>query len=759
MSKYQKDTYELTCSVCDSLFEANSPVSKYCSDSCRQNKTSSTDFSKCHDCGRSLEDVNEGRRSKFKYCPDRDCSKNDEDDVTPLSERTYTCDHCESSFTPSSYNQRFCGSDECDESRSIQRLKESAPDDVSHLDATVTCLECDETFVGCIPNASGKGRGHFQKEHDMTFYEYKAKYPEVNRLSPLSRAKSGHKQRGQEVSEESRRRMSKSQKERFKQEDVWNKGETKESHPSVAAIAEKNKEALLGNTNHVQHTDEQLRQLSRKSKENWQKPSYRKRNLASRRRAFKNGEHVSELHARFMQALVNVDMWDTFNFDYEVYWTDDDGDPHPIDIVSKSQQLAIEVDGCLFHRCPKHGNYDSLNDKWQLRIDSNVESDRAMERAFETKEGWTLLRFWEHDIENSLTDCLEELAQSLNTAVDFDGAFDFDDIDIETDWISDLLSDSNDCQEASGISFFNCRKMGFPFYSYTDEEIKSDLRSLRDFDVSKIKGDDRCISIHPSRRHGDKASKEYMPHIWGTNVKGNRSAMQAWQDDSFLKKLIKNRKKYADCVTSSTLRTGLKLLCSVPKIFPSVLAKYLVSTYGGQDPTVLDPSAGWGSRMVGCHASSGNTTYVGVEPWEETCHQLDTIRRTLELPSTSIICSPFEDVSRPSKAPFDLVMTSPPHFDKEHYTDQSDQSDVRYSTYEPWKEGFLRPMVEQSYEWSRNNAHMALHVTDTENHNLVSDTRSIMNDVGYTLKAPVKWSRHHVFTNSDRCELILIGQK
>lgn len=66
------------------------------------------------------------------------------------------------------------------------------------------------------------------------------------------------------------------------------------------------------------------------------------------------------------------------------------------DIVFIRPKVAIFVDGCFWHGCPKHGTWPKTNAEWwREKIRANRRRDRetdAMLRA----AGWRVLRFWEH---------------------------------------------------------------------------------------------------------------------------------------------------------------------------------------------------------------------------------------------------------------------------------------------------------------------------------------------------------------------------
>ena len=438
-----------------------------------------------------------------------------------------------------------------------------------------------------------------------------------------------------------------------------------------------------------------------------------------------------------------------------------DGSKTPIDIGCKDPKIAIEIDGCVWHKCPEHGNYHELNKDFQKSIDKSVKRDRLKDKSLK-EMGYKVFRFWEHTIHENLPDCVNSILSYLGEETNFDKSYsDIQQLKFEP-FIQDLIE--YDQESSHDKEYFTYhRKLGLPYYFYSEEKRISDFQDLFDIDSSVIEEERNRVSIHSSKRVGEKVSKHFMPHIWQTSRKNKKSAKDKWEDDDFLKWLIQNRKEYASSgVTEATLRTGLKLHCGVPKIFPSVLAKYLTERFTPEEEvSVFDPSAGWGSRMVGTLASDNrNTLYVGNDPWKSTYQGLNEIKSDLELSNQVVLFGePFEDLSKPFQAPFDFVLTSPPHFDKEHYCDDSTQSDVRYNSYSEWKDNFFRPLFSKSYKWLKKNRYASFHITDVRKFNLIDDAKLFMEDIGFTLQDDIFWSRHNVFKNDSRSERIITGRK
>lgn len=65
------------------------------------------------------------------------------------------------------------------------------------------------------------------------------------------------------------------------------------------------------------------------------------------------------------------------------------------DFVFRTQRVAVFVDGCFWHGCPRHATRPRQNRKfWDEKIARNRARDRHVTRALRAL-GWTVLRLWE----------------------------------------------------------------------------------------------------------------------------------------------------------------------------------------------------------------------------------------------------------------------------------------------------------------------------------------------------------------------------
>lgn len=181
--------------------------------------------------------------------------------------------------------------------------------------------------------------------------------------------------------------------------------------------------------------------------------------------------------------------------------------------------------------------------------------------------------------------------------------------------------------------------------------------------------------------------------------------------------------------------------CQYAVNFPPLTARYLYERFTkhiskDQKIIIYDPSMGWGGRLLGAMAINDNWDihYVGTDP--NTDHDTIGNRRkynefadffnenarhngslfakshtyeTFKLGSEVIADDPrFQQY----KGRLDLVFTSPPYFNKEVYSSDPEQSCHKFSSYDSWRDGFLRPTLTSCVEYLRTNRYLLWNISD-----------------------------------------------
>ena len=86
------------------------------------------------------------------------------------------------------------------------------------------------------------------------------------------------------------------------------------------------------------------------------------------------------------------------------------------DLYLPSLRLAIFVEGCFWHCCPKHGSIPQSNvEYWIPKLKANVSRDRKVERLLR-RQGLSVWHIWEHDLRSAkLEDTENRLARRLKS--------------------------------------------------------------------------------------------------------------------------------------------------------------------------------------------------------------------------------------------------------------------------------------------------------------------------------------------------------
>ncbi len=68
------------------------------------------------------------------------------------------------------------------------------------------------------------------------------------------------------------------------------------------------------------------------------------------------------------------------------------------DFIFPKLKLAVFVDGCFWHACPKHTTKPKNNRAfWQRKFSANKKRDQLVNRTLR-RMGWHILRIWEHEL-------------------------------------------------------------------------------------------------------------------------------------------------------------------------------------------------------------------------------------------------------------------------------------------------------------------------------------------------------------------------
>ena len=89
------------------------------------------------------------------------------------------------------------------------------------------------------------------------------------------------------------------------------------------------------------------------------------------------------------------------------------GLPGRPDVVFPGKRVAVFIDGCFWHGCPKHYvRPRTREDFWAAKLRANVDRDRRQTLELEAT-GWQVLRLWEHQVFEELEESVRQVEQLL----------------------------------------------------------------------------------------------------------------------------------------------------------------------------------------------------------------------------------------------------------------------------------------------------------------------------------------------------------
>lgn len=307
-------------------------------------------------------------------------------------------------------------------------------------------------------------------------------------------------------------------------------------------------------------------------------------------------------------------------------------------------------------------------------------------------------------------------------------------------------------QKMEDIVFDYCRKNGFPYMHNTETYSKYLLDEFMKFNPKEENG----IIVHNTA--GQNFCESFFPNIYECHRKGYKSPLDSWQEQDYLRKLVKNRLQYADRLTSAAFRTGIKLTKACVSNFKPAIAKFLYSKYC-LNGKVLDYSCGFGSRMLA--AMSLGMEYSGFEPSEKTYSNLlsfgeflkKRIGGNFDIKKMGSEIAPFKENY------FGIAFSSPPYFDFEHYSNDVGQSVVQFPTLENWHKGYWFKTMENCYKALIDDGFFGICLSSANLGDLFDKTFAYAKEIGFYFHKDYAVPFKHVLSGGDKSETILMFSK
>lgn len=264
----------------------------------------------------------------------------------------------------------------------------------------------------------------------------------------------------------------------------------------------------------------------------------------------------------------------------------------------------------------------------------------------------------------------------------------------------------------------------FPFKEITHERAIETQKKLMKFENHPLNGtcyfrntDEIGYTYFQSGNQFNEASNYYHQiSRMKCASKSHKSPIESWSDRKGVKQILGGifTVKF-EYVNSAVLRNVIQLRTYTASQFKPANAKGIYDLFKAE--RVVDPCAGWGDRLSGFFASRYTKSYFGIDPntnltegYQQQIHDYGQLAPEKE---AYIVCGCAEDPSIPFPE-CDLVFTSPPYFETEHYSDDPGQSYLQYTTLELWLKNFLFKVVDKSYTALVQGGHMCINIADVK---------------------------------------------
>ena len=280
------------------------------------------------------------------------------------------------------------------------------------------------------------------------------------------------------------------------------------------------------------------------------------------------------------------------------------------------------------------------------------------------------------------------------------------------------------------------RTHGFPYYRMSPAQLRRDMSTLVDKDPNSIFGDKDLRASNA----GLRLANSFQPRMWKARVNRYLSPMQVFKDDQLLKRAIERSFRiWPDRfgANASCIRRILKTFpgaASVSNYRPTI-AKAVISRYCPKGGTVVDFAAGYGGRLLGSIAA--RRCYIGIEPNRAQVRGFIKMAEAIStegfpMPELRFLNGPAEkEMLGLKRSSANLVFSSPPFFDWEHYSRSANQSFRRYPLYEVWLARFLAPVILQSHRVLKKSGQLILNVTNGNRLPTPDDVLKTAGDAGF----------------------------
>ena len=199
---------------------------------------------------------------------------------------------------------------------------------------------------------------------------------------------------------------------------------------------------------------------------------------------------------------------------------------------------------------------------------------------------------------------------------------------------------------------------------------------------------------------GNSLINHFIKSRLDAKVKGHRSLNEIWKDTSLMRKCIDwqfmNEKGVHNAnrfLAAMTYKEGFRTASNLNH----GIIVHRIKSYATPGGIFYDPCAGWGGRLLAAYILG--MKYIAIDANKKLVSELRRLAKFMEY-DAEIHYGDSSDpvfVNRILKdRNIDLAFTCPPYFNEEHYSDDKEQSIIKYPTKSEWEEKFLNRMIKNT---------------------------------------------------------------
>lgn len=240
----------------------------------------------------------------------------------------------------------------------------------------------------------------------------------------------------------------------------------------------------------------------------------------------------------------------------------------------------------------------------------------------------------------------------------------------------------------------------------------ADIQSCKDISLDLVKNDYKNLvefkaDTNPKKFCGNKTLYQYQfRNLLNCRRENQLTIKEVFDDEKEIQKLwdetIKRNRRDKDPTCSATdVYECFRINRGAIVFFKASTAKYIYKLFGCK--SVLDPTAGWGGRMLG--AAALGIKYYGMDLNKNLRDGYNAMRKDLDIKNCKMYWGNClkKDFSQ---LDYDLVLTSPPYVNMEIY-----ENSPHYDTDDYFYKEFLIPLMDKCYKYLKSGGAMCFNIS------------------------------------------------